>query len=282
MLNSEWAFKASYANMMQFIHLLSNNGIGLPTDLWVSSTDLIKPQVSNQIAMGVARDFKNSMYEFSFETYYKKMDNLIEYKEGASFLTGNWENQIETAGQGWAYGGELFLQKKSGKTTGWIGYTLAWSNRQFDNLNLGRVFPYRYDRRHDISVVVLHKMSDKFDFGVTWVYGTGNSVTLPIARTADLRGFSSSSFWGSDGETRIYSDRNGYRMPAYHRLDIGFNWHKKTRWGERTWNLSFYNAYSRINPFFIEIVRNWETREIEATKVGLFPIIPSLSYNFKF
>ena len=282
MLTDAWAFKASYANMMQFIHLLSNAGLGLPTDLWVSSTDKIKPQVSNQIAAGVARDFKNSEYEFSMELYYKKMDNLIEYREGAGFISNDWESQVETGGQGWAYGSEWFIQKKKGNTTGWIGYTLAWSNRQFENLNRGKVFPYRFDRRHDISIVLLHKVSDKFDMGATWVYGTGNAITLPIARTGSLPGFSDRGFFGFSDETRIYTERNGYRMPAYHRMDLGFNWHKKTKWGMRTWNLSFYNAYSRINPFYIDIGRNPETGKREAYKIGIFPILPSFAYNFKF
>lgn len=277
LVNDAWSLKGSYALMNQYIHLLSNSGIGLPTDLWVSSTAKVKPQISQQVAIGSTHNLGNGKFEFSAESYYKIMDNLIEYKEGASFIgTTDWQNTVETDGRGEAYGVELLLRKKRGKTTGWLGYTLAWSNRQFSNLNNGEEFPYRYDRRHDISVVLNHQFSKRFDLGLTWVYGTGNSFTAPVARIS-LPGLGS-------GYSPVYdrfSDRNSLKMPAYHRLDLGFNWHYKTKWGEASWNISLYNAYSRQNPFFLYLSSNYEG-ERRVNQVSLFPIIPSVSYQFKF
>ena len=179
-LTENSSVKLSYASMTQFLHLLSNSSIGLPTDFWVPATDRTPPQQGHQVAAGYAHDFKKG-YALSVEGYYKTMDNLIEYKEGASFLSAgkNWENIIEV-GRGWSYGAEVLVEKKIGKLSGWIGYTLSWTNRQFENLNFGNVYPYRYDRRHDVSIALTYKINEKWDIGVVWVYGTGNSLTLPV------------------------------------------------------------------------------------------------------
>ena len=279
LLRDNWSLKASYAQMSQFIHLLSNTGLGLPTDLWVSSTEKVKPQQSRQVALGSSYSLDGGDYEISLEGYYKWMENLIAYKPGASFLSNrDWQENVETDGQGAAYGIEFLFRKNSGKTTGWIGYTLAWSNRQFSNLNKGEPFPYRYDRRHDVSIVLNHRFSEHFDLGLTWVYGSGNTFTAPIANVR-LQNPLNSPF--SDPRTSVYTSRNGLRMPAYHRLDIGLNWHKKTSWGERTWSVSVYNAYSRQNPYFIYVGRG-PTGQKSLRQVSLFPIIPSVSYSFKF
>lgn len=278
MISDAWSMKGSYAYMNQFIHLLSNTGIGLPTDLWVSSTANVRPQLSQQVALGSTRSFAGNRFEFSTEIYYKWMSNLIEYKEGASFVTSSdWENQVETDGKGWAYGMEVLLRKNKGKTTGWIGYTLAWSNRQFENLNNGEIFPYRYDRRHDVSIVLNHEFNDKFDMGLTWVFGSGNSFTAPIGNMLLPSNFDPDF----PASYQIYSDRNSQRMPNYHRLDLGLNFHKKTKWGQRTWNFSIYNAYSRLNPFFLYINEDFNGNK-EVRQVSLFPIIPSIAYIFKF
>tara|TARA_Y100001978_G_scaffold202361_2_gene223244 strand:+ start:688 stop:3021 length:2334 start_codon:yes stop_codon:yes gene_type:complete len=276
LINDEISVKGSYALMNQYVHLLSNSGIGLPTDLWVSSTAKVKPQISQQVAIGSSTSLWNKRFEFSAEAYYKVMDNLIEYKEGASFLSNtDWQSTVETDGEGEAYGLELLFRKKKGKTTGWIGYTLAWSNRRFGNLNDGEWYPYRFDRRHDISVVLNHQFSERFDLGLTWVYGTGNTFTAPISQ------FMLTNEYGSSTTYDRFSDRNGLRMPAYHRLDLGFNWHVKTKWGQSTWNVSVYNAYSRQNPFFLYLNQN-SNGERRINQVSLFPIIPSISYQFKF
>lgn len=280
LLDERTSLKASYAHMAQFLHLLTNAGIGLPTDLWVPATENIKPQLSHQVAAGISRRI-GEKYDVTFETYYKTMDNLIEYREGTSFV-GNatdWQNKVET-GRGWSYGGEFLIEKKVGKTSGWVGYTLSWTNRQFDNLNFGRTFPYKFDRRHDISVALTHTFNERVDVGLVWVYGTGNALTLPTERYRALPGFGS-GFYGGSTEIGHIESRNNYRMPAYHRLDLGVNLHKETRWGERTWSFGLYNAYSRQNPFFLYF--SYDSRGNQRlTQLSLFPIIPSVMYNFKF
>jgi len=282
LLTPEWALKASYARTTQFIHLLTNSGIGLPTDLWVPATAKVQPQRAQQVSLGFARDlrFHDEDYEFSFETYYKPMRHLIEYREGASFLgttDNNWEDKV-ASGKGWAYGGEFFIQKKTGRTTGWIGYTLAWSKRRFSDLNQGRIFPYKYDRRHDASLVVVHKFSPTLTLSGTWVYGTGNAVTLSQGR------FQLGPYATYDD----YGDRNSYRMRAYHRMDLDLSKTKKKRWGEVVNSFSFYNAYSRRNPYYIYFQQGYEDQNGNVLdkpaykQISLFPIIPSFSKSFRF
>ncbi len=276
-LNELSSIKASYSRMTQFLHLLTNQSIGLPTDLWVPVTDTIPPQQSDQFAIGYARTIKKD-YELSVEAYYKTMENVIEYKDGASFLGNDkdWQSKVEI-GRGWSYGGEILFEKKVGKTTGWIGYTLSWTERQFDGLNFGEKFPYRYDRRHDIGIAITHKFNDRVDVGVVWVYGTGNAVTLGLERYLSFDNVFGSGY----GEIEHIESRNNYRMPAYHRLDLGVNLHKKKKWGEQTWSFGVYNAYSRQNPFFLEFGYN-DNNQRALKQYSLFPIIPSFNYSFKF
>ncbi len=282
LLTEDWALKASYARTTQFIHLLTNSGIGLPTDLWVPATAKIKPQKAQQVSLGAARNvrFRDEDYELSLETYYKPMDRLIEYREGANFLgttDNNWEDKV-TSGKGWAYGAEVFLQKKSGRTTGWIGYTLSWSKRKFEELNQGRIFPYKYDRRHDAKLVVIHQLKDNLRLSGTWVYGTGNAVTLSRGRY----------LLGSYTEYQDYGPRNSYRMRAYHRLDLDLSHTKKKKWGEVVNSVSLYNAYSRANPYYLYFSQGFEdgqgnVREKPGYRqISLFPIIPSFSKSFRF
>lgn len=304
-LNRTLSVKGSYARMNQYIHLLSNSGISLPTDLWVPATAKIAPMSSEQTAVGIAKDLKGG-YSITLEGYYKHMNNVIQYKEGASFLLGsddlfdmqaptdsrNWENAI-TAGQGWSYGTELFLQKKIGKLSGWVGYTLSWTQLKFPELNQGKVFWAKYDRRHDISIVGIYKASKRLTFSATWVYGTGNAITAPQGLIPG-NGHSMSKFpiiWSPQFQNQgnwltDYGSRNSFRMEAYHRLDIGMQFHREKRRGRETWELSFYNAYNRFNPFFYygSTSYNWQTGEEYwgLKKVTLFPIIPSLSWSFKF
>ena len=285
LLPSDWAVKASYALMRQYIHLLSNSTVGLPTDLWLPATERVRPQWSRQFGVGLARQFKDQ-YEFSLEGYYKTMTNLIEYREGASFLVGfgeneDWQDKVEI-GRGWSYGTELFVQKKRGRTTGWIGYTLSWTKRRFDRLNQGRAFPYRYDRRHDFALVLTHQLKQSTNFSLTWVYGTGNAATLPVAR---YYGYHERSVGGREHvlpyETQIYGDRNSYRMSAFHRLDLGFNFGDK-----HGFSFGVYNAYNRKNPYFIYFDDDYDpnTTDIKrrAKQVSLFPLLPWLNYRFKF
>ena len=276
LLTPTLSVKASYAEMAQFVHLLTNSGIGLPTDLWVPSTSLIEPQQSQQVALGIAKNLNNK-FELSVEGYYKKMQNLIEYQEGASFLNvdKDWQTKIEV-GDGESYGIEMLLQKKMGRTTGWLGYTLSWTWRQFDNLNFGERFPYRYDRRHDLSLAITHELSKKVDFSAAWVYGTGNAVTLPVS-TYPRPG----NNYGFGFEIRDYESRNAFRMPSYHRLDINFTFKKKKKKWERAWHIGVYNLYSRQNPFYLDLV-NYYGEDPKFVQYSLFPIIPSVKYSFKF
>jgi len=276
------SFKASYAQMAQYIHLLSNAGIGLPTDLWLPSTERVKPRFSQQFAAGFAYTFNNE-FEVSLEGYYKEMQNVIEYKDGASFASGaDWEEQIEV-GDGTAYGVELFIQRKFGKFTGWLGYTLSWSWRQFDNLNGGDPFPCRFDRRHDISFAGTYEFNELKDIGLVWVYGTGNAVSLPIATFGSPNEPFDNNPYGYWGDLNFYDERNGFRMPAYHRLDISYNTRKYYDNGAlRTWSFGVYNLYNRQNPFYLYFADKNNDDTNELYQVSLFPLMPYVSYNLKF
>jgi hypothetical protein len=287
LITDDLAAKASVVQMKQYIHLLTSSNIGLPTDLWVPVTNKIKPMDAWQTSIGLAYNL-NSNYEFSIEGYYKPMNNLIEYKEGASFLSQNndWETKIES-GKGWAKGIEFLINKTSGKTTGWIGYTLSSTTRQFTNISEGKEFPYKFDRRHDIGIAITHKKSEAFDFGIVWVYGTGTATTLPEEKYAS-RGIINDY---NNSMIEYFTTRNGYRMPSYHRLDIGFNFNKEVRWGTRTWSIGAYNAYNRQNPFFLFFSDNnsegfnflgSQSDRMYLKQISIFPIIPYFKYSIKF
>lgn len=286
LLDGGYAVKAGFSTMRQYIHLLTNENIGLPTDLWLPTTAKIRPEKSWQAAVGAAKTFRNE-YEVSVEAYYKKMDGVIGFQEGASFFQfTNWEDRI-TQGEGESYGSEFFVQKKKGRFSGWIGYTLSWTNRQFDNLNEGKKYPFKYDRRHDFEVVGSFKINERVRLSATWVYGTGNAVTLAESR------FYTFQNQGLDGydyqQVSHFKERNNFRMQAYHRLDFGIEFHKKRRHHDRTWSFGAYNAYSRNNPFFIYTSSEYEQQpdgsyleKPSLRQASLFPIIPYFAYGFKF
>ncbi len=283
-LYNNFSIKASYSYMNQYIHLLSNSGIGLPTDLWIPTTDIVKPEISQQVAFGISTLLFENEYEISFEWYYKKMKNLIEYREGvATFsFTGDWQNRI-TFGKGDSYGAEFFIKKSKGKTTGWLGYTLSWTNRKFEELNQGKEFPFKYDRRHDISLVLSHKLSDGFDVSLTWVYGTGNAISLPREQYIASNSFINSSYYPNFKQIEYYKNRNDFRMSAYHRLDLACRF----LWGEDNSSIltvGVYNVYSRKNPFFYFLTNSYDSGEEKKVlkQLTLFPIIPSISYSFNF
>lgn len=291
LINKDWSLKASYAEMQQNIHLLTGSGAGLPTDIWVPSTDSVPPQYSKQVAFAANKNFLNGLIEVSIEGYYKSMSDLITLKPGAEIIGfDDWKNKVDTNGIGRSYGAELFIQKKKGKTTGWIGYTLSFSERKFEGVNFGKWYPYKFDRRHDFSLVMSQKFSDNFDIGLTWVYGSGNNMTFLESRypSVNINGNINGIDEGSVGEIEYYPTRNNLRLPSYHRLDIGLNFHKKKKWGDRTISVGAYNVYNRKNPFFLSVndkieVQNGvptSTRVVQQT--SLFPIIPSISYKFKF
>ncbi len=282
LLNEDWSIKASYAKMQQNIHLLSNSSVGFPSDIWVPAIDSVPSQKSEQWAGSISTLLFQGAYELSLEGYYKTMGNLITYKAGYSNLesTEAWENAVETGGEGESYGVELFLQKKKGKTTGWIGYTLSWSNRRFDNINFGEWYPYKYDRRYDFSLVVSHKFNEKWDVGATWVYGTGNAITFPQGVYVGMPHTKPYNEQMSVEFVESYGNRNSTRLPAYHRLDFGINKHKKRKKWDSTLSLGAYNVYNRKNPFFAYLA--YEDNQRVAKQVSLFPIIPSISYRIQF
>lgn len=295
-LKEDLSLKASYAMMNQYMHLLSNTGIGLPTDLWVPATSRAPFMRSQQVALGIAKDFLKKGYDISVEGYYKKMDRVLGYREGASFLTVfggegqelTWEDNV-TSGQGWSYGGEVLIRKNEGKFTGWIGYTLSWTQLQFDELNFGKKFYARYDRRHDISVVGVYHVNKRITLSFTWVYGTGNAITLPLntynayAYSGQNNGYNQNPFNQMDvGTVQDFGQqRNAFRMSPYHRLDFGIQWHKKFKHVERVFEIGIYNVYSRQNPYFYYIETD-NTGKQKLMQVSLFPIIPSFTWSWKF
>jgi outer membrane receptor for ferrienterochelin and colicin len=271
LLSDRVSLKGSFVQMNQFIHLLSNSSIGLPTDLWVPVTEKVPAQRSYQGATGLAWTIRDGL-ELTVEGYYKTVKNVIEYKEGASFFsnTADWQDKVEV-GNGRSYGSEFFLQKRKGKFTGMLGYTLSWTTRRFANLNGGKEFPYRFDRRHDLKVAAVYSPNKKFEVSADWVYGTGNALTLPIGY-----------FTGEDNTPfQVYGDRNSFRMPPYHRADVSFKFMKQKEHGERAWVISVYNVYNRMNPFYIYSTTN-NAGNVVFKQMSLFPVIPSISYQFKF
>ena len=284
MLASNLSLKAGYAYMTQYVHLLSNSSLSLPTDLWVPVTKNIVPMNAHQVSLGAFYELPR-LFDISVEGYYKIMDNLLEYKDGASFFGSSerWDQKV-CMGKGWAYGVEFLVQRSFGKTTGWIGYTWAHAKRQFDRegmvINNGKVFPAKYDRRHDLSITVQHKFSDRFDLSGTWVFSSGNCGTLGTQIYEGL-----ADDWGNVNTINAL-ERNNFRMGSYHRLDLSMNFHKQKKHGVRTWNISIYNAYNHNNPFIVYTDYRWDEATQKEKRVlmqaSLFPIIPSVSYSFKF
>lgn len=271
------SFKIAINRNLQYIHLVSNAGSTLPTDLWVPSTYVVKPQLSWQYAAGYFRNFNDNLYETSIELYYKEMKNQIEYREGYTPSLKDPEEEF-VFGNGWSYGTELFINKTRGKLNGWIGYTLSWSWRKFADLNEGEKYPAKYDRRHDLAVVMNYEKNKKWKFGMVFIYGTGNAITLPER-----------FYFVSGILTQEYSKINQYRMKAYHRIDLSATYTpvpKKVRKIRSNWVFSIYNVYSRLNPYFIyyDVDGNLASGnlKVEARQVSLFPILPAVTWNFKF
>ncbi|MBL0740565.1 TonB-dependent receptor [Chryseolinea lacunae] len=281
LVSDKISVKASYAQMQQYIHLLSNVGVGLPTDLWVPATSVATPEQSWQGAVGFTYNPDNT-YELIVEGYYKNMTGLVEYKNGASFmnLDKDWQTKIET-GNGESYGGEIFLKKKEGAWTGWLGYTLSWAYRKFENIDNGRRFPFKYDRRHDLELAVIYTWNKRIDLAFTWVYGSGYPTSLPTASYSGYHGDDHADFGYHYGYA--YPSRNNFRMRAYHRLDVTLSFFKQKKWGERKWIFGLYNAYSRNNPFYLSIQED-PTGQSNSKVIqhSLFPVIPAISYTFKF
>lgn len=303
------SIKASYSRIFQYIHLASISSVSLPTDIWMPSTEVIKPQECNQYALGFFKNLFENKYETSVEVYYKTMSNQVEYKEGAQPTDNIYDNPDNafTFGKGWAYGAEFFVKKSKGKFTGWIGYTLSWTWRQFNEINYGQKFLAKYDRRHDVSVVINYEANKRWEFGAVWVYGSGNRGTLP-------RGF----FLYEATLSNDYGLRNSYQFAPYHRMDLNATYtpdrsrkyekrkqllterylrdgidtanvkldKKLARRFTHSFTFSVFNVYNRYNPYFIYLTREGNfttgTLKVGAKQVSLFPFLPSLTWNFKF
>ena len=292
LVSEEVSIKAGYAYMSQNIHLLSSNAISLPTDLWVPVTGQIVPMNAHQVALGAFYDWKD--YEFSLEGYYKKLNNVMEYKDGSSFFSidqTGWQDKV-VMGEGWAYGIEVFAQKRVGKLTGWVGYTWSHTDRLFDRpgqeLNFGKVFPAKYDRRHDLNIIVMYEFNDRIDVGATWIYSSGNCATLPLQSYHGL-GTSYNDYFNPTVINHIES-RNNYRYSSYQRLDLVANFHKQKKHCERIFSVNIYNALCHNNPFIVfprdrqevdpetgEVLKRYKTLK----QICIFPIIPTVNWQFK-
>jgi hypothetical protein len=273
LINSENSIKASFSRNTQNMHLLSNSTSGNPTDLWIPSSNNVKPEIADQVSLGFYRNFIDNNYELSVEGYYKSFQNQIDYKNGAQIsFNENAESQI-LFGKGRAYGLEVFLKKKYGRLNGWISYTLSRTERKFDEINNGNYYPAKQDRTHDISIVGIYELNKKITLSATWVFNTGNAVTFPTGK------------YQVDGITMYYfSERNANRMPDYHRLDLGLTWkNHKTAKFESSWNFSLYNAYGRDNAYTISFRDNVDDpSKTDIVQTTLFKFVPSVTYNFKF
>lgn len=303
-LQEDTRVKASYNRTAQYVQLLSSSSFSMPTDLWVPVTKHIKPMYADQYSAGIYyTGIKN--WEFSIEGYYKYLQNVLEYKDGYGFLGSSihWEKKVEM-GKGDAYGIEAMAQKTAGKLTGWISYTWAKANRRFPSgsINNGQRFPYQYDRRHTLNLALNYQLTNRIDLHATWTYMSGNATTLPVGHTQFISPVCTDPYYGNgfyyyssnlssstiqDGSW--YKERNNYRLPASHQLNLGANFHKKTKHGERIWNVSIYNAYNQMNPdqIYIKYIEGKDNQgklvyKPKLMKRTILPILPSFSYTYKF
>ena len=281
-INEEQSIKFSYCRMTQYLHLVSSSAIALPTDLWYPVTKRVKPIYSNQVAMGYNRNIPKWKSIASVEVYYKYMHNLIEYREGAVLvLNDNYENEL-ISGDGESYGMEFFFQRNAGKLTGWVGYTISWTTRQFADLNNGKEYYARYDRRHDLSVVGTWEVTPRFVFSAVWVYSTGQRFT-PVIGYFLMPNSSSTNV----NTLPIYGERNSTVLPSAHRLDLSLTFKSKAK-GTRKWmvwqgewSIGAYNCYNRAQPYRIELQSN-DDGTVKYVSKGLFGFIPFLAYNFRY
>ena len=274
MLNEQHSIKASYNRNTQNIHLLTNSTSASPTDLYVMSSNNIKPQIVNQFSTGYFRNFRDNTYEFSAELYYKNLQNQIDYKDGAQLLVNQDVESQLLFGEGRAYGVELFLKKRYGKFNGWVGYTLSKTERKFDGINDGKYYPATHDRTHDLSLVAIYKLNEQWNFSSNFVYGTGKAVTYPTGK------------YNVGGNTTFsYSERNAYRQPSTHRLDIAATYEGKPgKYFQSSWTFGVYNVYAHKDPYQITFRDSKKMpNTTEALQTSIFGVpIPSVTWNFKF
>lgn len=276
------------------MHLLSNSSLGLPTDLWLPATAAAPPQHARQVALGLARSFADRRYEVSLEGYHKTMRGLIAYREGGSFTNASetdWEEEI-TRGEGESYGVELLMQKRRGRLSGWLGYTWSRTTHAFAALNEGRPFPARHDRRHDVAVSARYRLTEEMDVSGSWVFSSAEAVTLPESEYVVIDPVSAGAYTRrSDGRRSLidYGPHHGSRLWPYHRLDLALTRQRETSWGTRAWSFGVYNAYNRLNAYYVS--RNHSTviggfggdaDDRSLRKVSLFPFLPFARFSFTF
>ncbi|WP_430813092.1 TonB-dependent receptor [Carboxylicivirga sp. RSCT41] len=272
-MNSKSSFKASYNRMVQYLHLMSNSTSGQPTDTWMPSSFNIEPTTVNQYSLGFFRNFMDNTFEFSAETYYKSMNNISDYKDGTQVMLNEDIESYVLQGEGRSYGMELYLKKKYGAFTGWISYTLSNTDNKIEGINDGDWYDSSYDKTHDVSVVTSYQFTDRVSVSANWIFYTGNAVTFPSGK------------YEFDGnQVPYYTERNGYRMPDYHRLDLNVHLEGKGKSRIRSsWDFSLYNLYNQMNAYTINFRENENNPNVtEAVKLSLFGIVPSVTWNFKF
>lgn len=272
-LDSISSLKIAYSRNTQNIHLITNSASTQPTDLWILSSPNVQPEIADQVSLGYYRDLSQGRYEFSSEIYYKQLQHQIDFKDGAALSINNYVESQLLYGKGRAYGLELFLKKKTGRLTGWVSYTLSRTERRIDKINGGDWYPAHQDQTHNLAIVSMYQLNKKVTLSANWVYNTGNAVTYPSGK------------YEINGATVfLYAERNGYRMPAYHRLDVGVTiaGRKGKKWNS-DWNFSVYNAYGKQNPYFIEFKNDpANSNRTIAQQTALFRWVPSITYNFAF
>jgi hypothetical protein len=284
--NRNLSFKTSYSEMSQYIHLLTTNALSNPTDIWVPATPNLAPMFSRQFTLGAFYDLKNG-YHFSVEGFYKSMNNLLEYKDGATWASVStpWYMQVE-AGKGKSYGIELFAQKTTGKLTGWIGYTWAKNNRQFPTINEGKTFPYKYDRRHDVKINLAYKFNEKIDVSAAWTFAFGNKITIPFEEYASLpsKDLRPNFYYDNSQYIEHYKDRNNYQMPPTHHLDLSMNYYrKKSEKGRQgVWNLSIFNVYNQNCPYTVYPEYSESKQKFVLKRISFLPFLPSVTYTYHF
>lgn len=272
--------RLSYDRIVQNVHLLTNTTLGQPTDLWVTANEEVPPELSDQVSLTLLSELPKRL-NISVAGYYKKLHNVIEYKDGANFLFGannDWVNRV-TTGNGSSYGLEFLIQKQFDKIESWISYTWSKSDRTFTDINNGASFPYKYDRRHDLTTNLLCRFNEKNSLSFSFNYNTGNAITLPSAfiQTSLPPGGQYYYYEFNDiRNTELIEYRNNQRMPAYHRLDLSYRNHKERKNSSRTWIIGVYNAYNSLNPYFIY------EYDGDFRQLILFPILPSLAYRLEF
>jgi hypothetical protein len=279
-INQNSALKASYTRMYQYLHLASLSSISLPVDIWYPTTAKTKPEYADQLSLGYSRSVGKSLY-LNVEGYYKWMNNQVEFGDGANLIGNPKVENDFVYGKADAYGIETCLEKKTGRTRGWIGYTLSWVTRTFDDINDGVPFKPRYDRKHDISIVVMHRINNTFSLSFNWIYGSGAYTTLPVGRYV----FQNESGVVPRSIIPVFKGRNNYQLQPVHRLDINLVTRLKSKKGQQDITFSLYNAYSRRNPFYVEYEETGHegyVTSILPKVVSLFPVLPGITYNFKF